>query len=286
MKLGNEFRVGLWTIVSIVVLIFGVKYLKGQLHSTTTYYMLSPNVDGLAESSHVEIDGYKVGFVRSLDYDYNRHHVVIELNIDPDLKIPADSHAFIEGDLLNSSTIRLQIGSDSRILHSGDTIQGGNAMPSMLDQAAPMLQSVTCIMPKIDSLLTGMNRLVNESKMQETLLEVNVLVLQLQRTMGTLNQQLPKILSQVNDATANLDTLSLQLKEAQIEAIIANANSTLEHVDSLLSNINSTEGTAGKLINSDELHTQLTNAIADVDSLVNDIKENPKRYINIKVFGK
>jgi len=286
MKVGNEFRVGLWTIISIVVLVFGVKYLKGQLHTTTTYYMLSPNVDGLAESSHVEIDGYKVGFVRSLDYDYKRHQVIVELNIDPDLQIPADSHALIDGDLLNSSTIRLQMGTDSHMLHAGDTILGGGTVPSMLDAAGPMLQSVQNMMPKVDSLLDGLNRVVNDAKLQETLLQMNVLALQLQRTLGELNRQLPSILSQVNDATANLDTLSIQLKEAEIQNVIANANSVIEHVDSLLTSIEITDGTAGKLINSSELHDQLTATIANVDSLVNDIKENPKKYINIKVFGK
>lgn len=286
MKNANEFRIGLWTIITIVVLVFGIKYLKGQLHTTTTYYMLSPNVEGLAESSHVKIDGFKVGFVRSMDYDYKNSQVVIELNIDPDLNIPVDSRAMISSGLLNASDVVLQIGQSSQMLKSGDTLQGGGMMPGLLDQAGPMMQSVSNMMPKVDSLLVGLNRLVNESKMQESLLEVNRLTIQLHHTLSTLNSQLPTILGQVNDATANLDTLSIQLREAEVGEIIAHANSTLAHVDSLICSVGSKETTAGKLLNTDELHDQLTSTIADVDSLVNDIKQNPKRYINIKVFGK
>jgi len=286
MKIGNEFRIGLWTIISIVVLVFGVKYLKGQLHTTTTYYMLSSNVDGLAESSHVELDGYRVGIVRAIDYDYNRRLVVVELNIDPDLKIPADTRALIDGDLLNASTIRLQLGTDSRILHWGDTLQGGGMKPGMIDQAGPMLTDVSRLMPKIDSLLSGMNRIVNDSKVHETLLEVNGLTRQLQQTLNQLNRQLPQILTQANHATANLDTLSSQLKEAEIARVVANANSAILHADSLIVSLSSAQGTASQLLHSTELHDQLTATIANVDSLVNDIKEHPTKYINVKVFGR
>lgn len=286
MKIGNEFRIGLWTIISIVVLVFGVKYLKGQLHTTTTYYMLSSNVDGLAESSHVELDGYRVGIVRAIDYDYNRRLVVVELNIDPDLKIPADTRALIDGDLLNASTIRLQLGTDSRILHWGDTLQGGGMKPGMIEQAGPMLTDVSRLMPKIDSLLSGMNRIVNDSKVHETLLEVNGLTRQLQHTLDQLNRQLPQILTQANHATANLDTLSSQLKEAEIARVVANANSAIAHADSLIVSLSHAQGTASQLLHSTELHDQLTATIANVDSLVNDIKAHPEKYINVRVFGR
>lgn len=286
MKKADEFRIGLWTIISIVVLVFGIKYLKGQLHTTTTYYMIATNVEGLAESSHVKIEGFKVGFVRSMDYDYKHGQVVVELNIDPELHIPTDSRALISADLLNASNIIIELGNSTQYLHAGDTIFGGGVKPGLLDAAGPMLSSVTDLLPKIDSLLTGVNRIVADSKINETLLEINRLSLQLHRTLGELNRQLPQILTQVNDATANLDTLSISLKEAEIAQIINNANTTICHVDSLLTAISSTDGTTGKLISTDELHEQLISTIADVDSLVTDIKENPKRYINIKLFGK
>ncbi|MDO4497322.1 MAG: MlaD family protein [Bacteroidales bacterium] len=286
MKFGNELRIGLWTIASIAVLVFGVKYLKGQLHTTTTYYIVAQNVDGLAESSHIKYKGYKVGRVRSMSYDYKRNLVVCELNIDPSLRIPSDSRILIAGDLLNASTLVLELGESEKIIESGDTIMAGGNQPGLLDQAGPMLASVSSLMPKIDSLLVGLNRVVNEAKLQETLLNINSLSMQLQNTVSNLNRQLPTILSNVADASANLDTLAIQLKEAEIEQIIANANDAIAHADSLIRAINSTDGTAGKLINSDELHNQLTRTIADVDSLITDIKANPKRYINVRVFGK
>jgi len=286
MKFGKEFIIGLWTIIAIAALVFGIKFLKGQLHTTTTYYMLSPNVEGLAESSHVKLDGYKVGFVRGMEYDFSRGQVIVELNINPNLRIPKGSQVSIETGLLDASTVILKLGTSNEFLQPGDTLIGGGMEPGLMDQAGPMFYSVKNLMPKIDSLLTGMNKIVADAKIQETLLEINTLSLQLHRTLSELNSQLPQILGQVNDATANLDTLAIQLKEAEINQVIAHADATIAHVDSLILAINSEEGTAGKLINSDELHNQITSTIADVDSLVNDIKTNPKRYINIKLWGK
>lgn len=284
MKKADEFRIGLWTILSIVALVFGIKYLKGQLHTTTSYYLLSSNVDGLAESSHVKLNGYNVGFVSTMHYDYPSGQVIIQLNIDPDLQIPTDSRAAIASDLLGTSNVVLHMGQSSLMLTPGDTLQGGGTVPTVIDNAGPILASVSQLLPKLDTLLSGINVLVTESKMQESLLEVNRLTLQLHQTMSTLNGSLPQIMSHVESASANLDTLSLTLKQLEVAQVVNRANATLDSVGSLLTQLQSPNGTVGRLINTTQLHDELTQTLQSVDSLVADIQQNPKRYI--KVFGK
>lgn len=286
MKRANEFRIGLWTIISIVVMVFGIKFLKGQLHTSTVYYMVSPNVERVAESSHVKVNGYKVGFVGSMDYNYSSNKVVIGLYLDPSLKLPKGTSAIIQPDLLGTSNIYLTMGQSSEYLAAGDTIDGGDMAPGLTDGIADAMPAVLALLPKVDTLLSGLNTVINGSKLQESLLEVNTLTHKLDRTLTQLNQELPSILHQVDDATANLDTLSIELRQAHIQEIISQANATLDSVSVLVASLNSQEGTAGKLINSDALHTQLEETLAGVDSLVADIKANPKRYINIRVFGK
>ena len=163
-------------------------------------------------------------------------------------------------------------------------------MPGLLDAAQPILPAITELMPKIDSLISGVNVLVNESKMQESLLEINKLTEQLNTTVASLNRfmkgDVNAILDNVNGLTSNVEELTGQIKDSDINGLLNKATTTLESTNKLLSSLNDGEGTAGKVINSSELHDQLSETIASVDSLINDIKQNPKRYINIKLFGK
>lgn len=143
-------------------------------------------------------------------------------------------------------------------------------------------------MPKIDTLISGINVLVNESKMQESLLQINTLTQHLNSTVNQLNQLLrndvPGIMNNLESATANLDTITTQAKEADIKQLLTSTNETIQTANSLLKQMQSQDGSVGKLLNSDEVYEQLNRTIADVDSLINDIKANPKRYIHIKVF--
>ena len=286
MKKADELKIGIWTVVAIVAMVFGIKFLKGQLHTSTVYYMLSPNVERVAESSHVKINGYKVGFVGSMNYNYATNTVLLGLYLDPSLKLPKGTSAIIQPDLLGNSNIYLTLGDSKEMMVAGDTLLGGGMANGLIDGVADAMPAVMALLPKVDTLLTGLNRVVNDSKLQESLLAINTLTHKLDRTLTELNSELPTILNNVGDASANLDTLSIELREAELQRIVNQASATLDSVSQLVTALNSTQGTAGKLINSDELHTQLENTIADVDSLVNDIKAHPKRYINIRIFGR
>ena len=286
MKHANEFRIGLWTIISVVVLFVGIKFLKGQLHTSSSYYLVCQDVSGLAESSHVKLNGFRVGLVRAMSYDYNLGQVIVKLNIDPDLRLPEGSSAVIEPDLLGTSNVILSLGHGNGFIAPGDTLLGGGTQPGLVDGVSNLMPSVEGLMPKIDSILTGLNIVVNDSKLQESLLQVNAVAHQLQSTLVQLNAQLPGIMRHAGNAVANLDTLSNDMRNLQLQATLDEANRALAQVNDALSSLNGTDGTAARLINTNELHDQLTHTLADVDSLVADIKQNPKRYINIKVFGK
>lgn len=286
MKHANELKIGIWTIISIVVLVVGIKFLKGQLHTSNTYYMICTDVTGLAESSHVKMNGFKVGFVSDMTYDYNKANVLVELSIDPDLRITRGSVASIEPDLLGTSNVIITLGEGSEYLSSGDTICGGGLQSGLMDGVTSLMPAVGALLPKIDSILTNLNTIVSDSKLQESLLEVNAIAHQLKATVGELNSRLPSILDNANSASANLDAMSENLRAIDLQPILAQADSALAKANEALSALSGTEGTAARLINSNELHDQLTQTLADVDSLVADIKQNPKRYINIKVFGK
>lgn len=291
MKISNEFKIGFWAIVAIVVMFYGIRYLKGinSFKEGQFYYLNCDKVDGLAVSSHVKLNGLKVGMVRSMEYDQKSKRVLVLLNLyDTDLKIPTDSRVFVQSELLGTSDVVLDFGDATSFYQPWDTIMAPASSAGLLEKADPIVEQINSLMPKIDTLISGINVLVNESKMQESLLQINTLTQHLNSTVNQLNQLLrndvPGIMSNLESATANLDTITVQAKEADIKQLLANTNETIKTANGLLKQMQSKDGTVGKMLNSDEVYEQLNRTIADVDSLINDIKANPKRYIHIKVF--
>lgn len=291
MKINNELKIGFWAIVAIVVMFYGMRYLKGinSFKEGQFYYLSCDKVDGLAVSSHITLHGLKVGMVRSMEYDAKSKDIVVLLNVyDSDMKIPRDSRVSVKGDLLGTSEIVIEMGESNQYYEPWDTIQAPAAAAGLLEKADPIVEQINNLMPKIDTLISGINVLVNESKMQESLLQINTLTQHLNTTVNQLNQLLrkdvPGIMSNLESATANLDTLSVQAKEADIKQLLANTNATIQSANQLLQQMQNPDGTVGKVLSTSELHDQLNRTIADVDSLINDIKANPKKYIHIKVF--
>lgn len=291
MKISNELKIGFWAIVTLVILFLGVNYLKGihTLRQGDFYYLLSEKVEGLAVSSHVKLHGLKVGIVREMQYDKESDKVLVTLNIyDDNIKIPVDSRLFVTSDLLGTSSINLELGQSEQCFNTWDTIIAPSTNASLLDKADPIIAKVDALLPKLDTLVSGITVLVNESKVQESLLELNKMTLRLNQTVNSLNgllkNDVPTIMNNVESTTANLDTISNQLKEAEVEKILANANRTLNEVNQLMKRVQANDNTVGKLLNTTELHEHLNSTLSDVDSLVNAIKENPKKYIRVKVF--
>lgn len=291
MKLSKEFKIGISAIATLVLLFFGINFLKG-VHSFKQgnfYYLICDKVEGLAVSSHVKLHGLKVGMVRSLEYDDRNDQVIVYINLyDSDLKVPRDSRVFIQPDLLGTSNVVLEFGKSNEYFNPWDTIYAPPTEPALLDKAAPILSQFETLMPKIDSLISGINVLVNESKLHESLLEINTMTTHLNQSVNQLNHLLrkdvPSVLGNVQSATANLDTISTQLKEAEIQQLFTSVNATIQEANRLLEKAQSNESSVGQLLNNTQLHDQLNRTVADVDSLINDIKANPKRYIHIKVF--
>ena len=291
MKISNELKIGFWAIVTCVVLFLGVNYLKGvhTLRQGDFYYLLSEKVEGLAVSSHVKLHGLKVGIVREMQYDKKSDKVLVTLNIyNDEIQIPVDSRVTVTTDLLGTSSINLELGRSAQYFNPWDTIKAPATNASLLDKADPIIAKVDALLPKLDTLVSGITVLVNESKVQESLLELNKMTVRLNQTVNSLNgllkNDVPTIINNVESTTANLDTISNQLKEAEVEKILANANRTLNEMNQLMKRVQANDNTVGKLLNTTELHEHLNNTLSDVDSLVNAIKENPKKYIRVKVF--
>ncbi len=249
-------------LVALLVLFFGIDYLKGiNVFKAANYYYVSyTNVNGLTVSSPVTINGFKVGQVRDINYEYdNPGHVLVELSLDKKLKVPSGSKAIIKSDLLGTASVELQFSTSADSHDVGDKLIG-EAMPSMLDNvASELMPTVSSIFPKVDSLLTSVNRLVSDSALLSSVKRLDKITANLEATTVNLNRTLatmPKVMTTVDGVALNLDTItanlalvSQELKEMPIESTLQNVHDITADMKVLTGKLNSTDNSLGLLLN-------------------------------------
>lgn len=294
----KEFIIGLCVIVALVILFFGIDYLKGinLFRPANFYYASYDNVAGLTVAAPVNVDGYKVGQVREVAFDYENHgKIKVLLALDNKLRIPEDSYAVLETGLLDGAYVTIHLGKSAKMIEVGGDVPTQTAPDLMSAVSNDLLPGVASILPKVDSLLANLNRVVTDPALIQSVQRLDGISANLLATSGSLNaslgRQVPKILSNAGNITTHLDTitgnlteLSAQLKALPLQSTMTNVESVTGNLVAFSEKLNSSKGTLGKLMNDPELYEQLSRVSADVDSLIVDIKKNPKRYISIKLL--
>lgn len=294
----KEVMIGLLVIVALVLLYFGINFLKGvNIFKAANYYYASyNNVEGLAVSAPVTLNGYKIGLVRSINYDYDHPgNVVVEMSVDKSLRLPKGSTASLGSDLLGTASIALKLGNPAEGMYAvGDTIPGKLNAGMMAALSENLLPAVNAIIPKVDTLLTSLNTLVADPALATSLKRLDGITAELNATLRSLNvatSQLGPVVTNVKNITSNVDTITGdltvmtgRLREAPIDSIADNIQATLANLNELTAQLNNRDSSVGKLLNDPALYDNLNATVASLDSLFVDIKRNPKRYISIKVF--
>ena len=293
----KEFIIGLSVIIAALVLFFGIEFLKGinLFRPANYYYAYYSNVDGLAVASPVQVNGYKVGQVREIIYDYaDPGKIKVMLAMDKKLSIPADSYAEMGQTMLSGAYINLKIGKSAKKLAVGEEIPSGASSGLMESLSNEVMPAISQIMPKIDSLLSNLNTLVADPALLQSIqrldgITANVLGVT-EGLNNTMSRDVPlvvrdarSITHQIDSVSANLLALSKTLKQLPIATTMANVND-ITNLSNFATKLNSSTSTLGRLTNDDELYHRLNQVSADIDSLIVDIKRNPKRYISIKLL--
>ena len=285
-------------IIAALVLFFGIEFLKGVnlFLPVNDYYAYYSNVDGLAVASPVQVNGYKVGQVREIIYDYaDPGKIKVMLAMDKKLSIPADSYAEMGQTMLSGAYINLKIGKSAKKLAVGEEIPSGTSNGMMESISNEIMPAISQIMPKIDSLLSNLNTLVADPALLQSIqrldgITANVLGVT-EGLSNTMSRDVPlvvrdarSITHQIDSVSANLLALSKTLKQLPIATTMANVNDITANLSNFATKLNSSTSTLGRLTNDDELYHRLNQVSADIDSLIVDIKRNPKRYISIKLL--
>lgn len=312
MKLSSEAKVGLIGIVTIILVIWGINYLKGKNIFSSTYPLIAFYMDsgGLEASSPVLMNGVKVGYIEEITLNpEEKAPIRMVLSIENTYPIPKGSKAVqISTDLMGSKAIQIEllsmeIPAENREYYKENdiilTAVEQDLISSLEEQIMPVVDRISELAVSVDRLVQQIDTLlISEAtvEMVQNLSDISKSIASTLEPGGSLNQSLSNIESfttllkaqeeNVASLTGNLNSLSESLDGAGLDKLSKELLSVTEQLNQLLTQVNSGEGSAGKLIYSDSLYTNLEILITDLDTLINDLTENPGDYVHISVFGK
>ena len=296
MKLTKEIKIALVAIVGILVMYFGINFLKGMnLFSTNnTYFITFDDIQGLGASTPIYADGYKVGTVDGLEYDYKENGPIkVKVDIIKDLRIPQGSKAEIVKDLMGNLQVNLLLANNPRERVEPGGIIPGAVNGGMMDKAANLVPVVEKMLPKLDSILTSVNALLADPALAASLHNVETITSnltvstrELNTLMAGLNKQVPGMIGKANGVLDNTNRLTANLASLDVQGTLNKVNQTLESAHQFTEKLNSNQGSLGLLMNDTKLYDNLTSSMGHADSLVIDLKAHPKRYVHFSVFGR
>ena len=289
----REVKIGIAGIIALFLLIYGINYLKGisLFKSSSYYYVQFEDINGLAKSSPVFADGFKVGIVRDLKYDYNHAgNVVAEIDVDPSLRIPKGSTAELQSDLLGTVKLNLLLANDPREkMNPRDTIIG-SVNAGALGKAAAMIPTLEKMLPKLDSIMASLNSLLADPAIPATLHNIENLTASLNNNSRQLERVMREDISQLtgklNEIGDNFAVISGNLKQIDYAATMSKVDETLANVQQITAKLERKDNTVGLLLNDPTLYNNLNQTAANAASLLNDLQNHPKRYVHFSVFGK
>lgn len=300
----KEVKIALMAIVAAALVFFLINFLKGVniFKSSNTYYVKFDNIAGLAISNAVYANGYPVGTVRTIEYDYAGNScVVVGIDLEENVRIPRGTRAELETSLMGGVTMNLILGKNvADNIAKNDTILGGMYQGAMA-QAANMLPQVQQMLPKMDSIMGNIARLTADPALLKVVSNAAVLSSHLASLSANLDKMsgsdLPALATKLHQIADNLSAVSADAAKMDLEGTSKRLNGSLTQVEQLTTQLNGTaaqlttklnsrDNSLGLLLNDRGLYDNLNHTAASADSLLMDFKARPKRYVHFSVFGR
>ncbi|RRQ47051.1 MlaD family protein [Chryseobacterium sp. SC28] len=312
MKLSKELKIGLIAVFAVVSFVILYQYMKGKNLFTTdnVFYVKYDNVEGLEVSNPVSINGLKVGQVeeiKPITPKNGKLHFVVKLSVDDNFQFSKRSTVEIfEPGLMSGKEMRINLFYGGETAKDGDTLSGSfqlSMLNSLSSQVKPVKDQLSNVLLKLDSTLASTNKIVDEQNRRE----IRLLLANLNRTIESFkatSDRTNSILANnekdlhevVTNANATVLTANRTLEKYgsvadridmdKLNGTIDQFNQTAGKLNSIISGIQNGEGSLGKLAKDEELYNNLTKTSNNLNELVQDLKTNPKRYVNFSVFGK
>lgn len=286
----KEVKIGLTAIVCLVMMFVVIQFMKGinVMKPANHYTVTFDNVSDLIVSSPVTVSGYKVGVVHDMKMNYETNKVEVMINLDKELRIPRDSKITLAKTLMGNGSLVIDINPYvSEYYTPGDVIEGSNGN-DLMASAANMMPQIMSIVEKVDSIMYGVQAIVNAPEFKASVARLDGITANLEQASAQLNnmmrKDIPVVMDNVTSICNNVDSLTTTLNTLPLNETIEEVYTLIDNIKEATAQLNKTDNTAGKLLNDEELYDRINGAIVSLDSLLIDIRQNPKRYINVKVF--
>lgn len=289
--MSREFKIGLLTVIAGALLYYGFNFLRGTnlFSPTNTYFITYPNVTGLNVSNPVYYSGLPVGRVSGFKLEQEKNQIVVSLDIDENVYIGEDATATLANDgLLGGKAIILDVGKSITQLLPGDTLQS-KIDGDLLSQFEPVADNLNTTITKINTLLDQLNSTDLEGTVSELKLAIN----DMRRTVGRMEPEITgaiqeykglatSLTKQVDGMEPILEKTNLlmdSLNSLELNATVANLNTTLDGINKIMASLQSEDGTIGKLMSNDSIYNSLNKLLVDLDELTIHFNNYPKDFL-------
>lgn len=304
MKITREIKTAILVIASILLFIWGYSFLKGSdiLSNDKTFFVEYDNVEGLVVAAPVTINGFVVGKIKKITLNNATAKLLVEMEItNKDFPISKSSTANIyEPGLIGGKQIQIVPNlADKNLAESGDTLRGEN-VPGLTalvgDKLAPLQEKLDKVLLELSTTITSVNNILDkksQENLKNTIAELNGTMQQFHKASGSLNTILDHNKGKIDNVVTNFEKvssdfskISSDLEKAELDKAVESLKGTLNKVDNLMASIDSGKGTMGKLVKDDALYDNLAKTSRELELLLQDVRLNPTRYINVSLFGK
>ena len=277
-------------LTSIILFIFGFNYLKGTslIDRQKTLYAVYDEVDGLLVGANVMINGLSIGNVTELEFLKNSTKILVTLKVKDELNFSSKSTASIE-----------PLFDRESIVQTGDTLRS-SVRPGLTElinrQIEPLSRQLQSTITSVDSIFSGASSVLNKQTQLNIKESIEVLTSAInsinnsayiiEGTLTEKNDKISKTIDNIESISENLSKVTKELNEFGLSNVLVDLKESTEGINSVIQNLNSDSSSLGKLINKDELYENLNSSIISLNNLIDDINENPKKYVHFSIFGR
>lgn len=290
----KEVIIGFVTIISLALLFIGLNHLKGIniFKPANLYHVRMPDVSELQNSSPVYVDGFKVGIVREIAYDFQTgKNIIVQISLDKKMKVETGSLVEIKSGLTSGGYLNLKLNKYvSTYYHVGDTIDGISEKGIMDKVSNNLLPHIESILPRLDSILQGIQLLVNHPALSTALEQIAATTTNLEKSTYQLNtllsKDIPPIVANFNQVSSDFSKLSYQFKQMDLNATMRRVDNSLQNLEQMTSQLKSKDNSLGLLLNDRSVYDHMDSTFANASNLLLDLRVNPKRYVHFSLFGR
>jgi len=307
-RLSKEFLTGFVFILTIVLLIYGIKFLKGLnvFEPEKTYYSIYNDIDGLQVGSSVNLNGFNIGAVSNIQLISLNNNLLVSLNINKLDSIPNNSvFKIVNQDLMGTKGVSLVFGKSLEFAQVGDTIKSSieNSLQDEVNaQILPLKNKAEELIGSVDSLLTIVSAVLNKntrenlsnslksldltfSLMSKTMIKVDSLIYKNDNRLTSILTNIESITSTINSNNSNIKNVMENVSSISDSLAKSDILSLVNNLNEITNNIARGKGSLAKLINDDNFYDNLEKSSKEMNLLIEDIKNNPSRYVNFSILG-